>query len=214
MLPNGQWKLIKDIKVGDVIMAWDGTSTTVTGVYPQGMQDDYLIKFVDGRTANAGPEHLWSVWDAGKGRRGKWRTLDTLAVQERMLELRNSNAKNHLSIPLIEPDKVSTPKRFKIHPYVIGVLIGDGTISGGTLGYCKPDDNLLARMKRFLPAGYSCKYKDEKHVSIFKTEDYDPSKHIDMRQERRKLIKAYGATLVLTPGAEGMKALLPKLPAA
>ena len=32
-----------------------------------------------------------------------------------------------------------------------------------------------------------------------------------MSVERRKIIQAYGAELVLTPGSEGMKGLLPKL---
>lgn len=187
MLSDGLWRRIRDIKVGDKVMAWDGTETSVTAVYPQGMQDDYLVKFVDGRTANAGPEHLWSVWDAGKGRRGKWRVLDTLSVQERMLELRNNNAKNHLSIPLIEPDKVSTPKRFKIHPYIIGVLIGDGVLSDGRMLYCKPDEQLMCRVKRLLPKGYTCKFKDDKNVLISKDVDYDPNKHIDMKRELTEL---------------------------
>ncbi|WNV45931.1 DNA terminase, large subunit [Aeromonas phage AerS_266] len=184
LYPDGVWKRIRDVRVGDEVMAWDGTKTCVTALYPQGMQPVYKITFVDGRTAMAGPEHLWTVWDAGKGRRGKWRTLDTLEAMERVKELKNSNAKNHLSIPLVLPDQVSSHKPFKIHPYLVGVLIGDGLLSSGNVGYCKPDLDLFNRVKDLLPAGYQLKMGvNGKTVSITKADDHDSTKHINIREE-------------------------------
>lgn len=58
--PN-DWVCIGDLKVGDSIIAWDGSVTVVTGVYPQGKLPLHQLVFEDGRSALACSEHLWSV---------------------------------------------------------------------------------------------------------------------------------------------------------
>lgn len=60
-IPGG-WATMGSMKVGTEVTAWDGTTTTVKGVYPQGIKDNYRITFSDGRTAEAGGEHLWKVY--------------------------------------------------------------------------------------------------------------------------------------------------------
>ncbi len=60
-IPGG-WATMGSMKVGTEVVAWDGTTTTVKGVYPQGIKDNYRITFSDGRTAEACGEHLWKVY--------------------------------------------------------------------------------------------------------------------------------------------------------
>lgn len=36
------------------------------------------------------------------------------------------------------PDNSRETKRYDIHPYVIGALLGDGSLIGGTITLCKP----------------------------------------------------------------------------
>lgn len=62
ILTPGGWTLMGDIEVGDVIIAADGSNTTVTGVFPQGEKEIYEIKFHDGSSTRACGEHLWNVW--------------------------------------------------------------------------------------------------------------------------------------------------------
>lgn len=60
-IPGG-WATMGSMKVGTEVVAWDGTTTTVKGVYPQGFMDNYRLTFEDGRTAEAGGPHLWKVY--------------------------------------------------------------------------------------------------------------------------------------------------------
>lgn len=182
--PNGLWKPIREIVVGDTIMAWDGTATKVIGHYPQGDRPSYRFTFSDGRTAPSGPDHLWTVWDAGKGRRGKWRTLTTLEVIARMNELKEAGAKNHLSIPLVDVDKVSSHKHFKVHPYLAGVLINTGTMTQDLVSYHSSDLQLRERVTQMLPAGYESRaVEGSREVQIVRTKDWNPDRHIHLEQE-------------------------------
>jgi len=58
--PTG-WTTMGDIQVGDKVTAPDGTTTTVVGVYPQGLKDIYRVTFEDGRSTKCCNEHLWKV---------------------------------------------------------------------------------------------------------------------------------------------------------
>ena len=59
------WSKIGILKVGDLVIGNDGRETKVTGVYPQGIQSLYNVTFEDGRTVEAGLEHLWTVYING-----------------------------------------------------------------------------------------------------------------------------------------------------
>lgn len=55
-------KPIGELVVGDEVLAWDGSVSKVTGVYPQGKKDLYNVRLVDNRVLAAGDEHLWTFW--------------------------------------------------------------------------------------------------------------------------------------------------------
>lgn len=60
LTPHGRVP-IETLKVGDEVMAWDGTVTFVTGVFPQGVRPIYRVDFPDGRHVEVDREHLWTV---------------------------------------------------------------------------------------------------------------------------------------------------------
>lgn len=105
----GGWKLMGDIQVGDVITAWDGGITVVTGVYPQGKKLTMTITFEDGRSTKACLEHLWKVycpeWEEG------WRIVNTA-------ELFGLTEKE-LYIPLNKSEKINNTN-LPLHPEIIG----------------------------------------------------------------------------------------------
>ncbi|QDB70421.1 putative DNA helicase/terminase [Aeromonas phage CF8] len=183
---RGGKKKIEELQIGDMLMAWDGTEAPLIGIHPQDKRDIYRFTFVDGRTTDVDDTHLWTVWDAGKGRRGKWRTIDTIEVINRMEELKY--AKNHLSIPLVLPDKVTPHADLPVHPYLLGVLIGDGTLSYSTVQYTKPDELLKQRVEKVIPPGHvlgnsSC----PKTVSIIMGPDFDKTKHVSIKDRVTQL---------------------------
>ena len=57
---NG-FRSIGTLKVGDTIIAPDGSFDKVLGVYKQGKKDTYKVTLVDGRTTKCCLEHLWKV---------------------------------------------------------------------------------------------------------------------------------------------------------
>jgi len=78
----GGWKAMRDIEVGDKVMAPDGSYTDVTGVYPQGVTATLRVTFEDGRTTTTCPEHLW---ETRKGTEGLWELLNTQQMLEQIV---------------------------------------------------------------------------------------------------------------------------------
>lgn len=87
----GGWSTMGDMHVGSVITAPDGKPTEVTGVFPHGMQDIFDVEMEDGRTTQAGLDHLWKVHN---GR--DWEVITTAILRDR---LDNSEA---LYLPLVK----------------------------------------------------------------------------------------------------------------
>lgn len=123
-IPNG-WKRIGDIKVGDTVMAQDGSYTTVTGVFPQGKKEIYRVTFEDGRNCECVLEHLWTVMK----RYESLNEAKTLTTKEIMEKLENNR---RLYIPLCRPE-LNDDKDYVIPPYLLGTLIIKGSISCGKI---------------------------------------------------------------------------------
>lgn len=58
----GGWAKMGEMHIGKEVIAWDGTTCKVVGVYPQGIKEEYTVTFEDGRKASACGEHLWEVY--------------------------------------------------------------------------------------------------------------------------------------------------------
>lgn len=117
--PNGIFKM-GDVKVGDLVLTLDGSSTKVTGVHPQGRKPIFLVKFDDGTSTECCGDHLWHTktrHDRYTGKDGGVKTtsqiMDTLYIRGSM---------NH-SIPLIKPVEFKA-KKLPIDPYKLGKKLG------------------------------------------------------------------------------------------
>jgi hypothetical protein len=60
LTPSG-YRLMGDIRVGDAVIAADGSLSEVTGVFPQGRKPIYRITLSDGSTTRSTLDHLWKV---------------------------------------------------------------------------------------------------------------------------------------------------------
>jgi len=123
LTPSG-WKLMKDIRIGDTICNSYGSSSKVTGVYPQEKKDIYEVEFSDGSKTQCCLEHNWNVRSpAGAWRDGPYEMRSLSYIKN---NLRNNSGELTKLIPItraVEFEKNPLP----IHPYVVGLLLGDGT---------------------------------------------------------------------------------------
>jgi len=153
------FKRMGDMKVGDVVACPDGTYSPVAEVYPQGKKDLYKVTFEDGGSTIATLDHLWHCHFSGrmtkrKGRRLAHRGLYTtkeLIQHLDNIEKSDFRIKPNIFIPLSNPIQFTIPetknKKRLITPYILGVLIGDGSLVQRSIGFSSADEYIVNRIK-------------------------------------------------------------------
>lgn len=132
MTPTG-WRRIGDVQVGDFVMGSSGRRTRVTGVFPQGVKPSYRVKFYDGSSVEAGPEHLWTVRYKKGGKAWTDFTLTTDQLRRRPMHGRLDLSKVRLRIPILSgPIRFEEGGRLPIEPYTMGALIANGGLASGS----------------------------------------------------------------------------------
>lgn len=154
------WRTIGSLRVGNVVICPDGSKSNIVGVYPQGIKDVYRITFYDGRVIDCGAEHLWKVYYVNTAPKNRWRVTNTLDII-RMLDQKNPR----VAIPLSQPIENILPDRFPLDPYLVGVLLGDGSLTVNTMGICKEDPEVIDRCRPTLEAmGYYLHHLPERNT--------------------------------------------------
>lgn len=134
LTPTG-YRPIGDLRVGDLIVAPDGQTAPITGVFPQGVLPTYRVTFEDGRSTVCTAEHLWkvwtrtSVWSPAKKKKIRargWRILTLAEVLAR--KSAGATESERMAVPLIQPH-AGRDTALPIHPYLLGVLLGDGSMA-------------------------------------------------------------------------------------
>lgn len=164
--PSGR-KRIGNIKIGDQVIGSNGKAINVTGVYPQGIKKLCRVTFSDRHSILICEDHLWSVTLIG-GTKG-YRTLSTkdlLDVNKQITYTsigRNSSKEYTIStyyknnrgakwsIPIVS-DAISftdnTDEEIPIDPYLLGLLLGDGGISGRSIRFSSIDEEIISSLKK------------------------------------------------------------------
>ncbi len=144
-IPGG-WKMMGDIKIGDEIIAADGSIAHVDGVFPQGIKDVYQITLADGRKTKASGEHLWAVYNRRKNKT----IVTTLDLMER---LNSGYRMREFQIPLPKSE-IKKDEKLPIDPYVLGSIIGDGCFTGGKVSFTSIDEENLQNVRNGLLKGF------------------------------------------------------------
>ncbi len=168
LTPTG-WIKIGDLRPGDAVIAADGTTTEVTGVYPRGAQSLYRVMFSDGASVLATDDHPWAI-ESKRDRSGKATCrcrskarcrrrpailVATTAQIRRRLETKAGQRHYRWSIPLVGPAQFPE-QPMPVDPYVLGALLGDGTLTmpNGQVAFCSADAEVVAAVRAGLPPGH------------------------------------------------------------
>ena len=171
------WRTMGELKAGDKVFTDDGTETTITWV--SSVQYDhtcYKVVFDTGAEIIADASHLWSVQtehDRKNTNRKKKNGIEfhvnppcnirgrkhsVLTTEELLLNLTLEKPKtkwgcgymSNLSIPVVSP--VEYPEQeLPIHPYVLGVWLGDGNSNDGVITI---DDVDIETVEKIQKLGY------------------------------------------------------------
>ena len=142
ILTRTGWKRADQIDFADELVAVDGSYVNILGIYPGKSLNMNEVLFDDHAKVIVDDEHLWEVYGSGHGRRGRtWGVYTT--QQLRVMRTRQS-------IPLCKPVPGVTWRGYD--PYIIGCLIGDGTMSAKNPIIYTPEPEI---QKYLLHAGWT-----------------------------------------------------------
>ena len=165
LTPNG-WQKMGEIEVDDEVIGRDGSPTKVTGVYPQGKKEIYEVTFSHGASTRACGEHLWHVQTNNGKRRGYHKVKTT----EELIDDLRYGGKNNQSkwfAPLIEePVRFEEDEEYKIDPYALGLLIGDGSLREEHISFSSGDEDLIENLEIALPQKANLTHISEYDYSI------------------------------------------------
>lgn len=168
------YKPIEECVVGDLVAGSDGKFYPITGVYYRGVIPTYRVHFNDKVEMVVDGDHLWNVQNVQNWKRNpdKWFTYSTDELLRRGLHDKAGN--NKWRIPLVEPiqfDRVELP----LDPYVLGVILGDGCITGTHVGLSNADAFVIEEVRKRIE-----QYNLKIHLRAQKTID-----HIIVRSESK-----------------------------
>jgi replicative DNA helicase len=172
--PSG-WTTIGDVQRGDVVYDEDGRPTRVTGVSPVEKQKTFLLKFSDGSSIEAGPDHVWEVstkttrqtrqsqahrFRTGKRNRPEDPAARLLLTTEQMAKNVRAGWDGRANYGIRVAGAIAGPQRkLPIDPYVLGTWLAEGSKSAPsiTLG-----DNEIVNILRSRGADMSVRESETK----------------------------------------------------
>lgn len=146
LTPTG-WKTMGDMQPGMEVISGDGEVTQVLGVFPQGERPIYEISLNDGTAFRVADNHINRVTYKNPSGKMVCADLDTLSLIEKVAHARPDQGGIRIPNPIIH---ASSKKPLPIHPYLLGVLIGDGALSSGNFGVCLPEADVRAKVETLL----------------------------------------------------------------
>ena len=178
LTPNG-WVRMGDIKIEDEVFGSDGIPHKVIGVFPQGVQKCYQVKFTDDSMSECTGEHLWNIQSpCQKLRKTGYKTVQ---LKDFKNDLHDKNGNTKWFIPMVKPIQFNK-QTLPIDPYILGALIGDGSLHSGSIELSSIDKFMVNEFNRILSK--KCKvetvgYGSNRIYNIDKNK-YNIKKEIDL----------------------------------
>lgn len=146
LTPAG-WKTMGDMLPGMEVISGDGHVTKVLGVFPQGERPIYEIALNDGTAFRVADNHLNRVIYKNPSGKMVCADLDTLSLIKKVENIRHDQGGIRIPNAVIH---ASAKTALPVHPYLLGILIGDGSLSGGNFGVCLPETDIRSKVEALL----------------------------------------------------------------
>lgn len=154
ILTSGGWRKIEELQIGDFVFGRDGKPKRILGVHKRGTLPVFRVHFSDRTSVLCDGSHIWLVqYYQDRFRHGPRSCWQEMTVEELLsagiVEEGQKSKQKKFYIPLSKP--IQFPKKdLEIDPYLLGVLIADGSFSK-TITYSCGDDLVPAQVEKVLP---------------------------------------------------------------
>lgn len=149
LTPNGFVRM-RDLQVGDLVVDMHGNAVPVTGVFPQGTKKVYKVSFSDGTSTECCDEHLWWVRNFSSCKKD-YTVLPLKSFMHNLKsKVKNQGDRRNFQIPVNKECSAFTSKTYYIDPYVLGCILGDGSITQKAVNYTCADTELVGRIRDLL----------------------------------------------------------------
>ncbi|MGW3045307.1 helicase-related protein [Kitasatospora sp. NPDC001159] len=148
VLTPGGFRAMRDMHVGDLVVTPSGDLAPIEGVFPQGERDVWRLVLSDGSSVECDDEHLWIVATSCAWHRGD--EPEILTTREIRGDLWKRNGTSKWYLPQATPVDLGQGDEQPLDPYLMGVLLGDGTFRH-QLGFSTADAEILDAVKATVP---------------------------------------------------------------
>lgn len=158
-----------DIHLYDWVIGADGKACNVIGVYPQGEREVFEVTFSDGTKTKCCNEHLWFTQTRSERRRGSEGSVKSLDIIRKTLIRPNSKTSPNHVVPTVKPvefHQMLSDAQRPLNPWLLGALLGDGTLSNGCVHFSKPERDVQDKVRRLLPSGDTCVQASDDGMTI------------------------------------------------
>ena len=138
------------LRVGDVVTGRNGKPCRVTGVFPQGVKPVFRVTTGDGASTECCDEHLWFTQTRRERRRRAAGSVKSLGEIRRTLKTEHGTRINH-HIPTVLPVEFACRGPLPVHPYLLGLLLGDGSMTGNCVMLTNTETDIRDRFRALLP---------------------------------------------------------------
>ena len=153
------WTTMGSLEIGDRVVGRDGQPHEVRGVYPKGEQDIYRVTFSDGAATESTADHLWEVASTYDRQRGVTRSLTLAQIMADGTAY--PSGPRRWSVPLPEPIAFDDPGPLSMDPYLLGVMLGDGSFRNGAVTFSTADPEIVESVRELAPAGVEVVHQKE-----------------------------------------------------
>jgi hypothetical protein len=161
------WTEMGALRVGSQLSNPDGTVSRLIGVYPLGERDIFEFTFADGAKTRVTDDHLWLgkltcremkadrkyAPFAGENRVG-YKIFTTDFLRQHLAAQEDQVQPSNFLIPLSQPVEFTRGRNQRfvdnwppVHPYALGLLIGDGSLTGRSIAFTTADPELIEALR-------------------------------------------------------------------